>query len=231
MAADEPPSQRRTLTRDALASGAVADLAKEVRLLTDDQRQASLDATLADWDGSDVWLFGYGSLIWNPTIRYEGRAQGRIYGYHRQFCLWIEAARGTKERPGLMLGLDSGGSCQGLAYRIAADLVGEELSLVWRREMATGAYRPVWTTVHTGGASFRAITFVVDKSCERYTGRLPTPRIAQTIARAEGFLGTCAEYLFNTVDGLNRLGIHDGRMSTLANQVRAITDGTPSAPK
>ncbi len=219
------------ITRDALKSGVIADLVRahdpSLALLSDRDRTATLDRTLRSWDGNDVWIFGYGSLIWNPAFHFAERRLGRIFGYHRQFCLRVFAGRGSRECPGLLLALENGGSCQGVAFRIASDQVREELDIVWRREMIAGSYRPVWTTFHNDGDPVRAIAFVMDRTHERYTGKLADEEIVENIARAQGPIGRCADYLFNTVDHLGELGISDNRLIYLASQVRERMNEAP----
>ena len=214
------------LTRDSIKSGAVhrliAELGIEMRILSVDELRASLEATLAGVDlSAGVWLFGYGSLIWNPAFHFTDRLVGRIYGYHRRFCLWTHLGRGCPERPGLVLGLERGGSCQGVAFHIAPDAALEELMIVWRREMLSGAYLPRWVEVHTAVGRLPAITFVINPSHERYARALDEAAVAETIATAAGFLGPCADYLVNTVDHLAELGIHDRPLERLRQQVLA----------
>jgi len=220
------------ITREAIRSGAIAELVKQqdpdFKMLSERERQATLDKTLAAWDGGDIWLFGYGSLIWNPAFHYVERRLGRIHGYHRQFCLWTPAGRGSPDCPGLMLALEHGGSCQGIAFRIAADQVCEELDIVWRREMIAGSYRPVWTTVHAAPSPVKAIAFVMDRTNHRYAGRLPDDQIVETIAHAQGPIGRCADYLFSTVEHLAELGIDDHRLTHLAGLVRAKLEQNPA---
>jgi cation transport protein ChaC len=223
-----------TLTRDSIRSGAVrrliAELDVELRVLSDDELSASLAATLAGVDlSAGVWLFGYGSLIWNPAFHFTGRRVGRIYGYHRRFCLWTHLGRGRPERPGLVLGLERGGSCQGVAYRIAPEAAHEELMIVWRREMLSGAYLPRWVEVHSTAGRLPAIAFVINHAHERYARFLSEAEVADTIATAEGFLGACADYLVNTVDHLAELGIHDRPLERLRQQVLARSATNPSS--
>jgi cation transport protein ChaC len=221
------------LTRDSIRSGAVhrliAELGIEMRVLSDDELSASLKATLAGADlSAGVWLFGYGSLIWNPAFHFTDRLVGRIYGYHRRFCLWTHLGRGCPERPGLVLGLERGGSCQGVAYHIAPDAAEVELMIVWRREMLSGAYVPRWVEVHSAVGRLPAITFVINHAHERYARALSDVKVAETVATAEGFLGACADYLVNTVDHLAALGIRDRPLERLRQQVVARTSAPPS---
>ena len=185
---------------------------------------ASLRATLAGVDlAAGVWLFGYGSLIWNPAFHFSDRLTGRIYGYHRRFCLWTHLGRGCPERPGLVLGLERGGSCQGVAFHIAPHAVEEELMIVWQREMLSGAYLPRWVEVHSARGRLPAIAFVINPAHERYASSLADEEVALAIATASGFLGACADYLVNTVDHLAALGIHDRPLERLRQQVLART--------
>ena len=114
-----------------------------------------------------------------------------------------------------MLGLERGGSCRGAAFHIAPEAVEEELAIVWRREMLSGAYVPRWVRVRTALGDVRAITFVINHAHERYARLLPDDRVAEVIATAEGFLGPCSDYLINTVDHLAALGIHDRSLERL----------------
>jgi cation transport protein ChaC len=223
-------AQGMELTRDQIRNGNVrqmiADLGITMRLLSDDELAASRAATLAGADLScGVWLFGYGSLIWNPAFHFTDRLTGRVFGHHRRFCLWTHLGRGCPDRPGLVLGLERGGSCRGVAFHIAADAVEEELAIVWRREMLSGAYVPRWVDVHTALGTVRAITFVINHAHERYARYLPDERVAEVIAQAEGFLGPCADYLINTVDHLAQLGIHDRPLEKLRAHVLGLRSG------
>ena len=208
------------LTREDLTPAWVERFGSEMREagnflpLTDAQRAESLDRMLAQSPpGEDIWLFGYGSLMWNPLIRYVEQRAGRIYGYHRRFCLWVLFGRGSREKPGLMLGLNRGGSCRGMAFRVEAGTAEEELRLIWMREMVSGAYRPVWSTVHCGGERLRAIVFVVNPAHPMYAGRLSCTHTADLIGQASGWLGSCREYLESTVAHLSRLGLGDTHLS------------------
>ena len=232
----EPMPMKRgmALTRDQIRDGDVrrmiAELGIVMRVLSEDELAASRAATLAGVDLSGgVWLFGYGSLIWNPAFHFTDRLIGKIYGHHRRFCLWTHLGRGCPARPGLVLGLERGGSCRGVAFHIAPDAVEDELAIVWRREMISGAYVPRWVDVHTALGEIRAVTFVINHTHERYARFLPDEEVAEVIATAEGFLGPCADYLINTVDHLAELGIHDRPLERLRHQVLARRTAPPVA--
>jgi cation transport protein ChaC len=215
-----------SLTREAILGDSLRALVQaadpEAHCMTPDEHRASIKAALDQrTEQGDVWLFGYGSLIWNPLIHYVEKHVGTVHGYHRCFCLWSHTGRGTKANPGLMLGLERGGACRGIAFRIAESLAADELEVVWRREMLTGAYAPRWVTVVTNGGPVQAIAFLINREHARYAGKLPEDRIIDSIAAAHGPLGTCATYLFNTVAHLEELGIHDRRLERLRDRVTA----------
>ncbi|MBD1821571.1 gamma-glutamylcyclotransferase [Cyanobacteria bacterium FACHB-DQ100] len=191
-------------------------------VLSEAQLQESLRQTLLHHpSNSDVWVFAYGSLIWNPIIKVAEQRIGKIYGWHRRFCLWVPQGRGTPDNRGLVLGLDRGGSCRGIAYRIDAVDVSSELPLLWRREMVVGSYLPRWVRVFDGMQSLPAITFVINRQHRAYAGNISLETTIHSIATASGELGSCAEYLMQTVDGLMKAGIRDEPLLLLAQQVLA----------
>jgi cation transport protein ChaC len=184
--------------------------------LSDEQRADSLRHILAERPaGGDLWVFGYGSLMWNPMVYHQEQRHGLLHGYHRRYCFWTRSGRSSPETPGLGLGLDRGGSCRGMAFRIAAHQVEGEMELLWRREMISGVYLPRWVNVHTPQGTVRAVTFVADRSHSRYCGKLPPGKIAGHIARAQGWRGSARSYLENTVTKLAELGFRDPYLSRL----------------
>lgn len=224
------------LTREALLAGELQRLVAQldgIRALSDDELRASLAATLARHPPErELWVFAYGSLIWNPTFHFVERRVARLFGYHRRFCLWTALGRGTPERPGLMLGLDRGGSCCGVAYRIAAEAVALETEALWRREMVTGSYRPTWVRVRDAQGTRPAITFVINDAHERYAQRLSDREVAEVVAVAEGRLGACRDYLFNTLQHLTALGLRDRgleRVAAVVSELRGMPSGGSGA--
>ncbi len=223
----DPARGRVALTREWLREGGIEDMvartAPTLRLLSDAERAASLRAVLAARQNRDeaVWLFGYGSLIWNPTVRYAERRVACVPGWHRCFCLAALAGRGTPEKPGLLLGLDRGGRCVGVALRLPAEGLEEELSLLWRREMVAGSYVPRWVPLHAlDGTRFGdAIAFTINPDAPSYAGDLEREEVVHRLATAYGELGSAAEYLQRTREGLRTLGIHDELVEMLAAQV------------
>lgn len=196
-----------------------------VRVLTEAELQDSIQHTLQQRPQHPVWIFAYGSLIWNPILHYSDRQPVTVYGWHRRFCLQTTFGRGTPDHPGLLLGLDRGGSCRGVAFKVeAADMLAE-LLLLWRREMLMGSYIPRWvTTAHqgTGDEQIReAIAFVINRQHRAYKSNLTLEETIDRIATAHGQLGSCADYLNNTVDGLLALGISDRSLIRLRDRVKA----------
>jgi cation transport protein ChaC len=182
---------------------------------------ATLRSALAPREtGTPFWIFGYGSLMWNPEFAWDARHVASIRGYHRAFRIWSRINRGTPENPGLVLTLECGGSCRGLVYRIPPDRVQEEMSRIWKREMTYGSYRPKWLNCIVGNESIRALAFTVNRHCTGYTGDIPLEVAVEAIASAKGRYGAAHEYLFRTIETLRQHGIRDSRVEQLAALVR-----------
>ena len=171
---DVPPDKHVSITRAGLLDGTMLAAARlamppDTVLASDAEIEADLDAALARHaPGEDVWLFGYGSLMWNPAIEFAERRAGVVRGWHRRFCLWLHIGRGSPDNPGLMLALDRGGSCVGMLFRIPASDARAELLLAWRRELFTSAYLSRWVTAMTDVGPVRAVTFVANRGHPRY---------------------------------------------------------------
>ncbi|UEM22421.1 gamma-glutamylcyclotransferase [Skermanella mucosa] len=197
---------------------------------TDEELDRSLEQTLksrpADGTGrGGIWVFAYGSLIWNPTFAFVERRTARIRGYHRRFCLRADMGRGTLERPGLFLGLDRGGQCAGVVFRIAEEQAAHELTLLWRREMITGAYIPRWLKAETEEGPVHAIAMTINRNYSRYVGDWTHAETIKAIAMAEGRFGRCSDYLFNTAEHLAELGLRDRMLERFAAEVRRFLAG------
>lgn len=213
--------ERSTLEQDGVRA-AVRNAGHGSMLWSDADLERSLDAALANHrKGEPVWIFGYGSLIWNPMFDFADRRVAKVRGYHRGFYLWSKINRGSPEYPGLVLGLDRGGSCGGVAYQLHPDAVTQEFKLLWRREMLAGFYLPRWVNASTSSGTFKTLTFVVDRREAGYTGRLSDEKIVTTALRAHGHYGSCAEYLLETARSLEHHGISDQRMRRLARLLMA----------
>jgi glutathione-specific gamma-glutamylcyclotransferase len=218
---------RVRLTRESLLDGSFHAAVRSVltpgtRVVGDAERAAQVQAMLAGAPRPGrVWVFAFGSLMWNPAFHFKEQRTARIHGFHRQFCLWARAGRGSPERPGLMLSLERGGSCAGVAYRLDRREAATELDVLWRREMFTLSYRPVWTTAYTPKGPEPAIAFSANRAHERYVPGLDEEVIARYLATGAGPMGRCSDYLFDTVAHLRQLGIRDRRMEALEAKVRA----------
>lgn len=199
--------------------------------LTDVQLSESLTATLAAKPkGVGWWVFAYGSLLWNPLFPVAEMRPATLGGLHRRFCLWSLASRGTRECPGLVLGLERGGSCRGVAMRLPAMLAVDELHLLWRREMVVGSYRPRWVKVDADGRSIVALTFVVRRDHPQYAGRLSPAAEVDVLARACGAFGSSLDYLERTRVALVAHGIVDPYLERLAARVAAHVTTRVTAP-
>ena len=206
------------LTRARLLSGELAENIRQampdVHVLSDEERAASLADMLAAHPdpGDGVWVFAYGSLIWNPAIHIAERRAVHTPEWRRSYCLSVKMGRGTPENPGLMLGLAPGGGCTGVGLKIAEDLVAQELDILWRREMVASGYIPRWVPIHdpeNGNAIGHAIAFTINPAGPSYCGDIDEAEMIYRLATARGQLGSSREYLFNTHDGLQLVGITD----------------------
>lgn len=188
--------------------------------LSDEALAASLEATLAQRPArAGWWVFAYGSLLWNPLFPFAEARPAILRGKHRRFCVWSLASRGTVKAPGLVLGLDRGGSCHGVAYRLPAVCAHAELTLLWRREMVVGAYRPRWVRVRARRHELTALAFVVDRAHSQYAGKLSLAKQAEVLRRAAGAFGSSADYLERARVSLVTHGIVDPYLEELAARV------------
>ena len=223
---------RGDLENNVLRQGLDESLSEH--LLSDAELEATLHAALNSplRDGPDLWLFAYGSLIWNPVLEYEDRQVATVHGFHRSMCLWSRINRGTPQSPGVVLGLDRGGRCTGIVYRIPAALAEKELRLLWRLEMLLGSYTPRWVHATRGSKSFRALAFVVNRERSGYAGRVPPERLVEIVCHAQGKLGSALDYLRLTVDGLAANGIRDPQLLQLDAMVRSrMGELEPATPR
>lgn len=214
------------ITRESLSSGVVAKMVAqrddETKVASDDELLASRRGVVPDdFDCSNVWVFGYGSLIFNPVIKHTERVNAKIYGNHRRFCLRTRIGRGSPDCPGLVLALDRGGSCAGVAFKLNPETAIAELDLLWRREMITLAYNARWVKLHTDEGVKSGIAFVSIPAHQSYAAPMSLDSEAEIIAAASGFIGSCRDYLFDTVAGLHDHGIRDRHLENLVTAVKA----------
>jgi cation transport protein ChaC len=219
-------SKKIELTREALLNGDVERLIHErhsdLQRMSDEQRAELVDLTVSALDGADLWVFGYGSLIWNPAIDYVEQRRCSITGYEKKFCFWTTLSRGCVENPGLMMGLMNGGKCNGVAFRIDANKITTELDILFRREMSHYIYKPTWVDARCveTDKTFKALAFVVDKTNHRFVDNLTLEETVRIIATAEGPLGRNCDYLFQLSEKLHELGFAEPELEALAKDVR-----------
>lgn len=183
-----------------------------------EDREANRRAVLSGRFGRDLWVFGYGSLIWDPGVEVDEYRYATLEGWSRRFCMRLESGRGSREQPGLMAALDNGGRCDGVVIRIPAALVDQETEFMWRREMFGGAYRPLFQKVETPQGAVEALVFVMEHENHRYAPDVSENEAARMIAVAEGRLGPNFDYLDSLVRHLGELGIRDDAMTRLHAQ-------------
>ena len=168
-----------------------------------------------------LWLFAYGSLMWKPEIEHLDERVAVLRGWHRSFCINQIRWRGSPEHPGLMMGLERGGTCRGVAFRLPDSEPREQLDKLFRREMTAkpATYIPRWLRLETEAGQIIALGFTVSRKGWAYAGRLSEEDVARMLATACGHWGSCADYLYNTVANLESRGIHDRHLWRLQELV------------
>jgi len=208
--ADPLQSYFRTFTTANLAA-----LARERGLQADwwypdEVRQAMRAKTLSAHGDTDLWVFAYGSLMWDPALRFSEVRRARVPDYARHFILKdVFGARGTRKAPGLMAALDEGVGCDGLLFRIAREEVEQETEILWQREMVGPAYKAIFVDATVSDEPITALTFVADHEAELIDTTLTRAEQIHFIATGKGFLGSSLEYLTNISDHFAALGIND----------------------
>jgi glutathione-specific gamma-glutamylcyclotransferase len=184
---------------------------------SDEWRRASLASFMVNVSpDEDIWLFAYGSLIWNPCFDHDRAWPAVLRGYLRNFSIWTAHARGTPDRPGLGLALEPGdGDCSGRLFRIDRNARDAGLWAIWQREMATGIYHAEWLSVQTETGDIQAICFIADPTHPQYAGNFSLEAAAEIIAGATGKFGSCADYLSETITALTAMGLEDPELSSL----------------
>lgn len=179
----------------------------------------------------DLWIFGYGSLMWDPGFPYIQWAPAIVHGYHRALCVLSHRWRGTPERPGLVLGLIRGGACRGIAFRVARADVEATLQRLWAREMRRRVYHPRLLRVRLPGREVRALGFVADTTHPAYAGELTIQQIAERIVNSSGARGPNLDYLTRTIEHLAELGVRDRNLMRVLAATRALRPprGSPQA--
>jgi len=168
---------------------------------------------------TDLWVFGYGSLMWRPGFDYVETVSAHLSGARRSLCVWSWVHRGTRENPGLVLGLDRGGSCRGVAYRVAEANQEAVIAYLRERELVTDVYREVYRPVRLDRedpAPVQALTYVVDRNHRQYAGRLAPESILAHVRDSHGRSGANADYVVNTVRHMRSLGVRDPVLEKVA---------------
>jgi cation transport protein ChaC len=193
-------------------------------LTTRERRQSLQHVIELAPDPETISLFAYGSLIWRPCFEVQSRNKAILHGYRRDFCVYTVEARGTSGNPGLGLGLrvDSG-FCEGVLLLLPEDGRSEALTSIWEREMLTAVYQPKWVSVEVESKITTALTFVVDEFHPQCAGNLSEETQAVMIRSAVGELGSCRDYLVNTIDALRSAKIQDGLLERLLRRVNNKT--------
>lgn len=184
-----------------------------------------LKTALQQWGGhSDLWVFGYGSLIWRPEFSSVEQRHATVHGWHRALKMWSRINRGTPDCPGLVFGMLSGGSCRGMVFRIPHEHGHEAMHKLWQREMVTGVYDPRWLDCHTAQGKVRALAFTLSRQSPSHTGVLTDEEYRRIFSKACGCFGSTLDYARLTRDELRRLGIHDRALDRLL-QLSQASDG------
>jgi glutathione-specific gamma-glutamylcyclotransferase len=178
---------------------------------------------------SDLWVFGYGSLMWRPGFAFAEKAPAALIGAHRSLCIYSFHHRGTQDHPGLVLGLDEGGACRGMAFRVSPDKRDATLSYLREREQVTEVYvesmRPI-SLLDDSGREIEALCYIVDRAHPQYAGRLSIETQTRLVRAAVGLSGANIDYVLNTVRHLQEAGIHDVELMALAQR---LNEGSASA--
>jgi len=202
-----------------------------IPIFSEEDYEAHLAAFLKEGEPlGDIWVFAYGSLIWKPGFAHVETRRGTAKGWQRSFCLRIVRFRGTRARPGLMMQLDRGGSCDGLLMRLPPGGEISELRGLWRREMSAKppSNMPSWIEVTSGPDKLTAISFTANPAKDNYVCGLPNEEVADTLATAAGHWGSGAEYLWNTITALEQAGIHDPHLWELQEMVADRIEAMPA---
>src|SRR5947208_10972642 len=171
----------------------------------------------------DLWVFGYGSLMWSPCFPYREKRLARVHGYHRALCILSTRYRGTHRKPGLVMGLCRGGSCWGMAFRVPARDVGHCLARLWQREMPRRVYAPQLIPAKVRGARrIRALAFVADPSHPAYVRELDLHGRARLVAQGIGKRGRSLDYISNTLDHMHTVGVRDPHLERILRMAQDL---------
>jgi cation transport protein ChaC len=184
-------------------------------------------------DADQLWVFGYGSLMWNPGFRYRQKFEARLIGAHRALCVYSFVHRGTPERPGLVLGLDRGGTCRGVAFAVDAADRDDTIAYLRAREQVTMVYREAYRTVwleHDPQRRVRAVCYIADRSHPQYAGRLTLDQQVHFVRQGHGTGGPNRDYVVETVKALEALGYRESALHLLAERLKGPHESHHAAP-
>jgi cation transport protein ChaC len=201
------------------------------RLWKSKAMNAARDASF-DHAPEDLWVFGYGSLIWRPGFAFVERVLARIVGLHRSLCVYSFVHRGTPERPGLVLGLDRGGACRGIAYRVTAKDRPATLAYLRAREQATSVYLETIRAARLESKPERrvdAVCYIADRGHVQYAGRLSLEKQLHLVRQGHGKSGHDRDYVLETVGALESLGIRDAGLHLLAERLKGAHEARAAA--
>lgn len=170
----------------------------------------------------DLWVFAYGSLMWNPGFAFDEARMAMLRGYHRRLCIWSTAYRGTPEQPGLVLGLDRGGETTGVAYRAAGHRRRQMLAYLFERELDDGVYEPRLLPVHTETGDLKALAFIADPDQPLYAGELTFHETVAAVARGRGRRGTARDSLAGVIDHLASFGIEEPHLRGILKAAESL---------
>jgi len=176
----------------------------------------------------ELWVFGYGSLMWSPCFSFRERTVARVHGYHRALCILSTRYRGTRAKPGLVMGLCPGGSCWGVAYRIARSDVRRTLKRLWNREMPRRVYQPKLVPARRrNGRALRALAFIADPEHPSYMRELDLHGRARLVAQGIGQRGPCVDYIRNTLDHMHEVGVRDPHLERVLHAALSLQNQAP----
>lgn len=195
-----------------------------VHMSPEEKHQSLLETRAGRPRDEPMWVFGFGSLMWNPCFDYDVKTAAVLKGYDRKFHIWTTRARGTPDNPGLGLCLeDCSGACRGVAFRLVEDDVEAAWERLWEREMGSGIYHPVWVSLESEDHErIVALTFVVNREHPHYAGPMPSERMADIMAGAKGSYGLCRDYLAGTIEEMRKLDVSDSDLEELLSRVDEI---------
>jgi glutathione-specific gamma-glutamylcyclotransferase len=191
----------------------------------------SLEDFIARLPKGDLWIFGYGSLMWSPDFSYKEKALGRVHGYHRALCILSTRYRGTHRKPGLVMGLCRGGSCWGMAFRVDAARVRHALMRLWQREMPRRVYAPRLVPVRlASGRGVRALAFLADPAHPAYVRELDLHGRARLVAQGIGQRGPCVDYIRQTLEHMREVGVRDPHLERILQAAIALRSSNGAGP-